>query len=314
MRRLITSALLCAVAVLSGTAGAQQRPNFTGVWTLPADAPLGPSGKPAAAPGFGPQITIWHDGNKFTVTRSFSGTTVAVSHVLDGSETRSALPGRLCEGDSQSIWTAGWQDNDLTTTMVGSIPAGAAAPIKTDVKSVFRMQSADTMALEMTFRTAGATEPRVVNTIYKKTASAPAPPPSIAAAPVGARISQLDWLGGVWIGTTGTSVFEERWTPPAGGSMLAVSRTLRSGVMNAFEFLCIVERNGGLVYTAMPNGRQPATDFTLTKIETNSLTFENPAHDFPKMIRYTLGADGTLEAVVSGTEKQKPQVFRFKKQ
>jgi len=68
------------------------------------------------------------------------------------------------------------------------------------------------------------------------------------------------------------------------------------------------------VYTAMPNGRQPATDFTLTRIEPKSVTFENPAHDFPKMVRYTLGDDGTLEAVVSGTEKQKPQVFRFRKQ
>ena len=96
--------------------------------------------------------------------------------------------------------------------------------------------------------------------------------------------------------------------------MLAVSRTMRGGVMSAFEFLCIVERNGGLVYQAMPNGRQPATDFTLTSIESNSLTFENPAHDFPKMIRYTLGPDGTLEAIVSGTAQQKPQTFRFKRQ
>jgi hypothetical protein len=83
--------------------------------------------------------------------------------------------------------------------------------------------------------------------------------------------------------------------------------------MPAFEFLCIVERNGGLVYQAMPNGRQPATDFTLTKMAPNSLTFENPSHDFPKMIRYTLTPDGTLEAVVSGTDSQKPQTFRFHK-
>jgi hypothetical protein len=45
----------------------------------------------------------------------------------------------------------------------------------------------------------------------------------------------------------------------------------------------------------------------------NSLTFENPSHDFPKMIRYTLTPDGTLEAVVSGTDSQKPQTFRFQK-
>ena len=95
--------------------------------------------------------------------------------------------------------------------------------------------------------------------------------------------------------------------------MLAMSRTLRGGAMPAFEFLCIVERNGGLVYQAMPNGRQPATDFTLTKMEAASLTFENPSHDFPKMIRYTLGTEGTLEATVSGTDSQKPQTFRFQK-
>ena len=96
--------------------------------------------------------------------------------------------------------------------------------------------------------------------------------------------------------------------------MLAVSRTLRNGVMSAFEFICIVERNGGLVYSAMPNGRQPATDFTLTKLEAAGVTFENPAHDFPKMIRYALKPDGTLEAVVSGDAGQKPQVFTFRKQ
>lgn len=96
--------------------------------------------------------------------------------------------------------------------------------------------------------------------------------------------------------------------------MLAVSRTLRNGVMNAFEFICIVERDGGLVYTAMPNGRQPATDFTLTKVAARSVTFENPAHDFPKMIRYTLKPDGVLEAIVGGDTKTKPQVFTFTKQ
>jgi hypothetical protein len=131
---------------------------------------------------------------------------------------------------------------------------------------------------------------------------------------VQATIGQVDWLGGTWIGTTGTSEFEERWTPAAGGSMLAVARSLRNGQLNSFEFLCIVQRSGGLVYQAMPNGRQPATDFALTKMDGKSLRFENPAHDFPKAITYTLQADGTLEAVISGTEKQKPQTFRFKRQ
>jgi|SRR5215203_3061871 len=132
--------------------------------------------------------------------------------------------------------------------------------------------------------------------------------------PTPATISQVAWLQGTWIGAAGPTTVEERWTPPAGGSMMSIGRTLRNGALIAFEFVCIVERGGGLVYTAMPNGRQPATDFTMTRIEGTSITFENPAHDFPKMIRYTLKPDGTLEAVVSGDAAQKPEVFTYRKQ
>ena len=80
--------------------------------------------------------------------------------------------------------------------------------------------------------------------------------------------------------------------------MLAVSRTLKGDRMVAFEFLRIVERDGRLIYIAQPDGRPP-TEFTLTAITADSVTFENPMHDFPKMIRYTKRADGALEARVS---------------
>jgi hypothetical protein len=137
-------------------------------------------------------------------------------------------------------------------------------------------------------------------------------PDAAAASPAKTRatIAQLAWMSGVWVSTSGS---EERWTPPAGGSMLGVARSLRNGVMIEFEFLCLVERGGGVVYQAMPNARTPATDFALTRIDHNSATFENPAHDFPKSIRYTLGADGTLEAVVSGDSTRRAQTFRFKR-
>jgi hypothetical protein len=306
--------LLCLLGGWPAAAVAQDRPNFSGVWTLPSDAAPGPSGKPTGAPGFGPEITIWHDGNTFTVTRLFGGAQkVPVTHRLDGSETRSRMPGRLCEGDGQGMWTAAWDQNAVVTTMTGSLPPGAGTPVKMDVKTAFRAPSPDTMTVEMTLRAAGAAEPRVVATTYKKSGAPQGPPPAAPSAVTPATLSQIEWLAGTWIGGTGPTALEERWTPPGGGTMLAVARTLRNGVMNAFEFLCIVQRNGGLVYTAMPNGRQPATDFTLTKIEASSVTFENPSHDFPKVIRYTLGADGTLEAQISGAANQKAQTFRFKK-
>ena len=128
--------------------------------------------------------------------------------------------------------------------------------------------------------------------------------------PVRASISQMSWLAGAWNGGSGPVSFEERWTAAAGGAMLAVSRTVKGDRMVAFEFLRIVERNGGLVYVAQPDGKPP-TDFTLTALSATSATFENPAHDFPKMIRYTKRADGTLEASVGdGGGKDETFVLR----
>jgi hypothetical protein len=133
------------------------------------------------------------------------------------------------------------------------------------------------------------------------------------AAPARARIADLGWLAGDWAGTQGRATIEERWTPPAGGAMLAVSRTIKDDRLAAFEYLRIVERDGGLVYIAQPNGRPP-TEFVLTAMSPDSATFENPAHDFPKMIRYTRRPDGSLEARVSGAGGERPQVFVFTRQ
>ena len=311
--RILLMVMSVAASAL-GLAPAQPRPDFSGTWILPPDAPLAPNGKPMPAPGFGPTISISQDAGSLTISRLMGGATVHVEHPLDGRESRSRTPGRLCEGDSQSIWTAGWQADAVLTTLIGTVPPGATATTRMDVKSLFKLESPDTMIVELTFQNRGMKEPRTITTRYRKSGPPADVSPAATARVVEARIGQLDWLAGTWIGGTGTSTLEERWTPPGGGSMLAVARTLRGGVLSAFEFLCIVERNGGLVYQAMPNGRQPATDFTLTRIEGTSLTFENPAHDFPKAIRYTLAADGTLEALISGDEKQKPQTFTFKKQ
>jgi hypothetical protein len=126
---------------------------------------------------------------------------------------------------------------------------------------------------------------------------------------VPATIDQVAWMAGTWVGGDGGVTVEERWTPPAGGAMLAVSRTVKGPRMVGFEFLRIVERDGGLVYVAQPGGKPP-TDFTLTTMSDTSATFENPDHDFPKTIRYTKRSDGSLEARVGdGGEKDETYLF-----
>ena len=124
-----------------------------------------------------------------------------------------------------------------------------------------------------------------------------------------ATISQVAWIAGDWTGQQGQVTFEERWTDPAGGAMLGVARTLKSNRMVAFEFLRIIERDGGLLYIAQPNGRPP-TEFRLTKIAAEEATFENPAHDFPKVIRYAK-REGELQAEISDGGSRS-ETFRFR--
>lgn len=124
-------------------------------------------------------------------------------------------------------------------------------------------------------------------------------------------IEALQWLEGTWVASVGATRFEERWTPPAGGAMLAVSRTIRGERMVGFEFLRIVSRDGGLFYIAQPGGRPPV-EFRLTSNAAGSAVFENPQHDHPRVIRYTRSGT-SLTAEVEGVENGKParEVYSF---
>ena len=132
-------------------------------------------------------------------------------------------------------------------------------------------------------------------------------------APAKAEIGGMAWLAGAWVGTRGAEgamSIEERWTPPLGGSMLAVSRTVSRGKLRAFEDLRILERDGGLVYLAQPNGRT-ATEFVLTELGENRAVFENPRHDSPQRIVYELTPDGGLHASIGYAKGGNPQRFVY---
>jgi hypothetical protein len=80
--------------------------------------------------------------------------------------------------------------------------------------------------------------------------------------------------------------------------------------MSAFEFLRIVERDGGLVYIAQPGGAPP-TEFVLTERVGTRAVFENPRHDYPKRIVYELSAEGGLSATIGYTKGGTPRRFEF---
>jgi len=160
-----------------GVATAQERPDFSGTWTAALDpAATGTTGKPAP-PVFGPQFTVNHQGQTLTLTRTFAGGPATVNYVLDGSETTSRMPGRLCEPDSGAMWTASWDGNAVALAMVGAVPPNGK-PIKMDVKSTLRLDSSDMLRIEMTARLPGQAAPRTTTTLYKRSGA-----PTAAAGP-----------------------------------------------------------------------------------------------------------------------------------
>jgi len=295
----------------------QQQPNLSGTWVATKDAPTTLPAAPTAV--FGERFGLRPEGRNMALIRPVRGraTALTVAFPLDGSETTVLSPSRPCMGQSGQVITMAWEGEVLRYSIIATVAPGAISPTRaaTPFGYRFRTLSADRLVIETTMRDAASGETRAVGTVYQRSAETlpedpPAPPKTPPVAP--ARIAQVDWIAGDWINTTATGSVEERWSTGAGGAMIATSRTLRGDVMTAFEFLCISEREGTLVYTAMPNAGV-ATDFTLTKLDADSATFENPAHSFPKMIRYVKRADGGLDASISGGGTSKPTTFSFKR-
>jgi hypothetical protein len=123
--------------------------------------------------------------------------------------------------------------------------------------------------------------------------------PALAQAPP-ATVDRLAWIAGCWSRTLPDGVNEEHWMTPAGGTMLGMSRTVRSGKTTEHEFLQIREVDGSLAYIARPSGQAEAT-FPLKTISAQEAVFENPGHDFPQRVIYRRNADGTVTARIEGT-------------
>lgn len=126
------------------------------------------------------------------------------------------------------------------------------------------------------------------------------------AAASGTEIGDVSWLSGCWASDSAEPGSGEQWTMPAGGSMFAVSRTVRGGKTTAFEFLRIIEtEDGGLLYIALPSG-QTLTTFVMISISPDEVVFENPDHDFPQRVAYRRSVQqlvGRIEGTINGQDR-----------
>lgn len=61
-----------------------------------------------------------------------------------------------------------------------------------------------------------------------------------------ARIEDVAWLAGSWIGSAFGDRFEEVWNPPSAGSMVGMFKLLDGDSVAFYEILVIVEEEGSL--------------------------------------------------------------------
>ncbi len=216
---------------------------------------------------------------------------------LDGSTTE------ITEQKTISRYRGAWKDGTFRYQVDfegvgGARPEGSLRLIRRSFRP-----TAEGLIVRVSFEPSSGTE---AVALYRHAEDIPMPTPAKAA------VLDLAWLAGAWVGTRGSgSSIEERWSPPLGGAMLAISRTVNpSGKMVAFEYLRIVERDGGLVYVAQPGGKA-ATEFVLTEWTATRAVFENPRHDYPKRITYELSAEGRLTATIGFLKGGTPRRFEF---
>lgn len=102
------------------------------------------------------------------------------------------------------------------------------------------------------------------------------------------QASDLSWLAGTWVQSKDGSRTEETWLPPEGDALFGISRTTKDGTTRFHEYLRIEERDGTLVYVALPKGAKAEVGFPATTVSETVAVFEKPDHDFPTKIAYAL--------------------------
>lgn len=121
-----------------------------------------------------------------------------------------------------------------------------------------------------------------------------------AAAQAPASVDPAAWLAGCWVMQRGQTVIEEQWMAPSGGTMLGMARTIKDGKLDEYELLLLRAKDGRVDYEAHPM-MQPVSVFTATIVSDTLVQFENPRHDFPRLIAYRRrGTDSLIARIAAG--------------
>jgi hypothetical protein len=124
------------------------------------------------------------------------------------------------------------------------------------------------------------------------------------------NVGDLKWLEGNWkrVNSKAGESGLESWTKVSSTEIKGRGITLHGSDTALVEKLRIIVQDGSLYYIADVPENKKSVYFLLTEIKPNSFTCQNPAHDFPKKIAYSL-KDTKLTATISGDGKSIEYIF-----
>lgn len=115
-------------------------------------------------------------------------------------------------------------------------------------------------------------------------------------------LSDARWLLGRWENQTQRGKMVEEWSKLNDSTFAGRSYMITATDSISLESILLKKEGNDLYYIPTVKGQnndQPVK-FKLTSSNTTTLVFENPAHDFPQKISYTLEAEKSLMAEISG--------------
>lgn len=130
-------------------------------------------------------------------------------------------------------------------------------------------------------------------------------------------ISNAKWLLGKWENQTQRGKMVEEWSSVNDSVYAGRSYMITATDSISLESIALKKEGTDLFYIPTVKGQnndQPVK-FKLTSSSSNQLIFENPAHDFPQKITYTLESENSLMAEISGVinGQQRARKFPMKK-
>lgn len=113
-------------------------------------------------------------------------------------------------------------------------------------------------------------------------------------------LQSLSWMEGIWATENEDRQIIETWIRISGDTFEGSSEFRPAQGASTYESLRLVLMSGDIFYLAkVPQNKLPVA-FKLTECEENKAVFENPAHDFPQALSYSLGVNGILNVSVTG--------------